>query len=98
MTFLRWGDFGLFLEIFCNTSEVFCSTFDFLTPLNFFVPSPSNFYPGASPMTRENDKVDPNLLTRAIWYSKGAAVLGLTGEIIRVDFEALSKGLRNLKG
>jgi hypothetical protein len=49
-------------------------------------------------MTREQDKVDPNSLTRAIWCGKGAAALGLQGEILQTDFEALSKGLRNLKG
>ena len=48
-------------------------------------------------MAREQNNIDLNLLTRAIWHGKGAAALGLQGEVCKEDFEALSKGLRNLK-
>jgi hypothetical protein len=49
-------------------------------------------------MEGETARAKQNYLSSAVWYGKGAITLGLTGEVLREDFEKLFNGFRTLKG
>ena len=49
-------------------------------------------------MKRETDELDQGEMHRAVWFGRGAAALGLAGDVRQADFAALLNGLIKVRG